>query len=155
MLTGKMVRVRYARDRLIPVYLDVADPQALQLAGQLIALFAGAIGQPRGQIEAEADELFGDLPNPQIYQGLAKLLEDRCDFETLPGHPPEELREAVFTAAAARRANPDVLFDRDAVLDEVAGRRGIDRAAVETGLFADLKSEQRLVRFRETTPERL
>jgi len=65
------------------------------LQRQLIALFTASIGQPRGQLEAEAEEAFGDLMQPQIYQGLAKLLEDRCDFEALPGHPPEELREAV------------------------------------------------------------
>src|SRR5947209_4743249 len=149
MLTGKMVRVRYASDRLIPLYLDTANPEALELAAQLIALFAESIGQSRGQIEAEADEAFGDLPQPQIYQGLAKLLEDRCDFETLPGHPPEALREAVFTAATAHRAKvreePGTQFQRDAVLDEVAAALGLERAAVETGLFADLKSEQRLV----------
>jgi uncharacterized protein len=159
LLTGKMVRVRYARDRLIPWYLDVADAQWLQLAEQLIELFRGLIGATRGQLEAEADELFGDLPQPQIYQGLAKLLEDRCDFETLPGHPPEALRDAVFQAATAHRRRlaeePGARFDRDRVLQEVAEQLTLERAAVEAGLFADLKSEQRLVRFQDTTPERL
>jgi predicted nuclease of restriction endonuclease-like RecB superfamily len=159
MLTGKMIRVRYARDRLIPLYLDTANADALELAEQLIALFAESIGQPRGQIEAEAEEAFGDLPQPQIYQGLAKLLEDRCEFETLPGHPPDALREAVFTAATAHRGRvreePGAHFQREAVLDEVAAQLGLDRTAVETGLFADLKSEQRLVRFAEITPTRL
>src|SRR3979411_3275304 len=96
MLTGKLIRVRYSRDRLIPLYLDVEDPQGILLAAHLIALFAASIGQARGQLEAEAEEAFGDLMQPQIYQGFAKLLEDRCDFEALPGHPPEELSEAVF-----------------------------------------------------------
>ena len=159
MLTGKMVRVRYVRDRLVPAYLDTDNPQWQQVAQQLIALFGAMIGQPREQLEAEADELFGDLPQPQIYQGLAKLLEDRCDFETPPGHPPQELREAVFRAATAHRnqvrEQPGAVFDRTVVLDEVAGRLGLDRPAVEAGLFADLKGAQRLVRFRETTPGRL
>ena len=159
MLTGKMVRVRYVRDRLVPAYLDTDDPQWQQVAQQLIALFGAMIGQPREQLEAEADELFGDLPQPQIYQGLAKLLEDRCDFETPPGHPPEELREAVFQAATAHRTRtreePGATFQREAELDEVGGRLNLDRTAIETGLFADLKSAQRLVRFRETTPRRL
>ena len=159
MLTGKMVRVRYSRDRLIPAYLDVHDPQWQDVAEQLISLFGGMIGQSREQLEAEADELFGDLPQPQIYQGLAKLLEDRCDFETPPGHPPEELREAVFQAATAHRTRtreePGATFQREAVLDDVAGRLDLDRTTIEAGLFADLKSAQRLVRFRETTPQRL
>jgi predicted nuclease of restriction endonuclease-like RecB superfamily len=159
MLTGKLVRVRYARDRLIPVYLDVDEQENVLLAEQLIALFAASIGQSRGQLEAEAEEAFGDLPQPQVYQGLAKLLEDRSDFETPPGHPPEELREAVFGAATAHRAKvreeAGAPFDRETVLAEVAGRLGLDRTAVEAGLFADLKSEQRLVRCEETTARRL
>jgi hypothetical protein len=61
MLTGKLIRVRYSRDRLIPVYLDVDDAQVVLLAEQLIALFAASIGQARGQLEAETEEAFGDL----------------------------------------------------------------------------------------------
>jgi predicted nuclease of restriction endonuclease-like RecB superfamily len=159
MLTGKMIRVRYARDRLIPLYLDLADAPSLQLAEQLIALFAASIGQSRGQLEVEAEDAFGDLPQPQIYQGLTKLLEDRSDFETPPGHPPEELRDAVFSAATAHRAQLGAesggTFQRERVLNEVAGRLGLEPAAVEAGLFADLKSEQRLMRFEEITPRRL
>ena len=159
MLTGKMVRIRYARDRLVPLYLDVRNPQWHDVGEQLIALFNAMIGQSREQLETEADERFGDLPQPQIYQGLAKLLEDRCDFETRRGRPPEELREAVFQAATAHRTRireePGAMFQRDAVLDDVAGRLGLSREAIEAGLFADLKSAQRLVRFRATTAERL
>jgi uncharacterized protein len=159
MLTGKMVRVRYARDRLIPAYINVEDSAAVQLAEQLITLFGAMVGQSRGQLEAEAEELFGDLPQPQVYQGLAKLLEDRCDFEAPPGRPPEELREAVFGAATAHRGKvreeAGAQFNRDAVLDEVAVALGLERSAVEMGLFADLKSEQRLVRAEETTAQRL
>jgi predicted nuclease of restriction endonuclease-like RecB superfamily len=154
MLTGKMVRVRFARDRLIPLYLDVGDAQWLQVAEQLIELFRGMAGQTRGQLDAEVGELFGDLPQPQIHQGLAKLLEDRCDFEVLPGHPPEQLREAVFLAATAARKS-DTPFDRTAVLRGVAEQLKLDVPAVEAGLFADLKSEQRLVAFKDTTPRRL
>src|SRR5262245_32985997 len=139
MLTGKMVRVRYVRDRLVPAYLDTADPQWLDLAGQLIELLRASVGRTRGRLEADADEAFGDLPQPQLPQGLAKLLEDRCDFEAPPGHPPEELREAVFAAATRHRARaleePGARFDRGPVLDEVAAGLGLDRAAVEAGLF--------------------
>jgi predicted nuclease of restriction endonuclease-like RecB superfamily len=47
------------------------------------------------------------------------------------------------------------VFDRTAVLNEVAAPLGLTPEQVETGLFADLKSEQRLSRFKDTTPERL
>src|SRR4051794_6010699 len=103
MLTGKMVRVRYARDHIIPQYLEPADPQWLQVAEQLLGIFRASNGTTRGQLEEEIEELFGDLPQPLIHTGMAKLLEDRCEFEVQANLPPEEVREAVFLAAARQR----------------------------------------------------
>ena len=103
MLTGKMVRVRYARDQIVPQYVDAANAQWLQVAEQLLGIFRASNGSTRGQLDEEIDDLFGDLPTPQIHQGLAKLLEDRCEFETQSSVPPDEVREAVFLAAARRR----------------------------------------------------
>jgi predicted nuclease of restriction endonuclease-like RecB superfamily len=75
------------------------------------------------------------------------------------GHPPEQLRAAVFAAAARQRlaADGDVAapFDRDAVLRQVGAELGLAPEEVDKGLFADLKSEQRLVSFEDLSPERL
>jgi predicted nuclease of restriction endonuclease-like RecB superfamily len=160
MLTGKMVRVRYARDRIVPSYLDVTDPAWLETAERLLALFRGQEGRSRGELEADVADTFGDDPTQLIHQGLAKLLEDRCEFEVVSGHPPAELREAVFRAAAAQRQEAGAVevgarFDRQAVLGKVAATLGLEPAVVEQGLFADLKSEQRLTRFKDITAERL
>jgi predicted nuclease of restriction endonuclease-like RecB superfamily len=152
MLTGKLVRVRFARDRIVPSYLDTADPVWQEVAGRLLELFRGAQGKPRGTLEEELEETYGNDPSQFVHQGLAKLLEDRCEFETVSGHPPAELREAVFRTAARHRQSG---FDRGAVLQEVAGLLGLTGEAVEQGLFADLKSEQRLGYFEDTTAERL
>ena len=46
-------------------------------------------------------------------------------------------------------------FDRDAVLREVAATLNLTPEVVVQSLFADLKSEQRLTRFEDITPERL
>ncbi len=173
MLTGKMVRVRHARDRLIPYYLDVESETWLEVAGALLEIFRGKEGTPRGEIEAEVEETFGSDPGQLVHQGLIKLLEDRCDFEVVSGHPPEELREAVFRTAALHRAvlgtgsavlsggrePPEPLappkFDRDLVVKQVADALGLEVAQVEAGLFADLRTEQRLIRFRDITPKHL
>ena len=95
-----------------------------------------------------------------VYRGLAKLLEDRCDFEVEAGLPPEQIRDAAFRAAAAIRqaAGDDVMptrVDRAAVLAQIGTELGLTAAQVDQGLFADLKSEQRLMRFEDTTAERL
>ncbi len=178
MLTGKMVRVRFSRDRIVPVYLDVKELRWLELAEELLQIYRSADQATRGELEAELREAFDALPNQLVHQGLAKLLEDRCQFEVVSGHPPDELRELVFGAAtegrekAPRRTKKDAedipgsplsdglsslvgIFDREAILQEVADKLGLEKEAVEKGLFADLKSEQRLVQFEDTTPERL
>src|SRR6516162_3662877 len=182
MLTGKMVAVRYARDRIIPRYIDVSDPGWREVAERLLTLFRGQEGRTRGELEEERSELFGNDPGQLVHQGLAKLLEDRCEFEVVSGRPPEEVREVVFRAAALARqtregeapaepAAPALVsgsagaspshsplvppFDRPAVLRSAAGELGFSIEAVDQSLFADLKSEQRLVRFKDTTAERL
>lgn len=162
MLTGKMVSVRYARDRIIPRYIDVNDPGWLEVAERLLSLFRGQEGRTRGELEEEQSELFGDDPSQLIHQGLAKLLEDRCEFEVVSDHPPEAIRAAVFRAAARQRLAPlpaeemtEARFDRDAVLREAANELSLTPEIIEQGLFADLKTEQRLVHFKDISAEHL
>jgi predicted nuclease of restriction endonuclease-like RecB superfamily len=157
MLTGKMLRVRYARDRIVPHYLDVHDPGWLEVAERLLELFRGQEGRTRGELEQDLVEAFGDDPGQLVHQGLAKLLEDRCEFEVISGHPPEQIRAAVFRVAArARQADAlpaGLAFDRGAVLGQAAAELGLAPEMVEQGLFADLKSEQKLAHFEDISPE--
>src|SRR5262249_18512777 len=159
MLTGKLLRVRYARDRINPLYLDVTDPEWLETAERLLTLFRGQEGRTRGELEEDQREAFGESTTQLVHQGLAKLLEDRCEFEVVSGHPPEQLREAVFRAATVQRKRlasgevPRHSFDRTAILGEVATALGMTTDDVDVGLFADLKSEQRLNKFRDISPE--
>ncbi|HZZ78399.1 MAG TPA: DUF790 family protein [Gemmataceae bacterium] len=159
MLTGKLVRVRFARDQIIAQYLDANDPEWLQVADEMLGVFRTSSGASRGQLEAAIEELFGDLPQPLIHNGLAKLLEDRCEFEVQSSLPPDEVRDAVFLSAARQRqATLEQLgqtFARTDILQAVATQMNAELAQVEASLFADLKSEQRLTQFRDTTPERL
>ncbi len=157
MLVSKQVRVRYARDKIAPLYLDVEDAAWLEVADRLIELFRGAERKTRGELEQDLEEAFGDDPTQLVPQGLAKLLEDRCEFAVDAAQPPEELREAVFRAAAQRKQTADVAatFDRDVVLREVATALNTTPEVVVQSLFADLKSEQRLTCFEDITPERL
>src|SRR5439155_11311510 len=165
----KLVRVRYARDRIIPHYVDTSDPTLLGVAERLVEVFRTHVGQTRGGLEETLRETFGDDPAQLLHQGLAKLLEDRCTFEIVSGQPPEQIREAVFRTAAAHRAagrgstSPSTdaglpslpHFDRSAVLQEVADTLGLTPQDVDQALFADLKSEQRLIRYKEISAERL
>src|SRR5919201_1994402 len=103
MLTGKLVRVRHSHSRIVPRYLDAADASWHEASERLLEVFRGRTGSRRGELEEEVRELFGSSPDQLVYRGLAKLLEDRCEFAVVSGHPPEELRERSFAAAAEAR----------------------------------------------------
>src|SRR5436305_11752608 len=134
MLTSTLVRVKIAKNRLLPRYVDPHDPATLEIAEQLLEVFRHLRGETRGELEADLRDTVGDSPGQLVHQGLAKLLEDRCEFEVVSGHPPDELRELVFRAAAeSRRTNP-AGFDRAAILGTVAGALGMAPPAIESGL---------------------
>jgi predicted nuclease of restriction endonuclease-like RecB superfamily len=159
MLTGKLVRVRYARDRILPYYLDARDEELLLAAEQLLELYRATEGRTRGELEELIEQTFGDDAS-LVHQGLAKLLEDRCEFEVVSGHPPEAVRDLVFRTATLQRLYPgegqaSAAFDRQAVLDQAAGVLGMGVEEVERCLFADLKSEQKLIRFKDVSAEHL
>jgi uncharacterized protein len=160
MLTGKLVRVRYARTKLLPLYVDPADPGLIELAEQMLLAYRNSPGRTRGEIAEELSDLIPEGPRGLLPAGLAKLLEDRCEFEVAADHPPEALREAVFRAAAAGRAEAaekGVPFDRTAVLKEVAEGLSLTLTPeqIERSLFADLKDEQRVQTFDDISAERL
>src|SRR5204863_2656258 len=90
-------------DRVIPQYLDASDRNWLEAADRLLELFRTQQGRTRGCVEEDLRELLGNDPAQLVHRGLAKLLEDRCEFEVIPGHPPEKIRDEVFRIAAARR----------------------------------------------------
>ncbi|MBY0230083.1 MAG: DUF790 family protein, partial [Gemmataceae bacterium] len=161
MLTGTQVRVRYARDRIVPYFIDPHDPEWLAVAESLLLLFRGMDGKTRGELEQELDDLFGEEAGTLVQQGLAKLLEDRCGFQTEAGHPPEELRKEVFRAAVEMRTapppegQPAPPFDREEVLRRVALKLSLAPEQIGQGLYADLKSEQRLISFDDLSAEHL
>lgn len=153
MLPSNLVRVRQARSRLVPQYLDPSSAAWRDIAEQLLEMFRGQTGRTRGELEDDLEELIGNHPGQLVFHGLAKLLEDRCEFEIVSSHPPDEIRERVFLLAAAqRKAGP---FDRAAALAQVGSELGLSPEAVEQGLYADLKSEQRVIKFEDTTVTRL
>src|SRR5580698_4487398 len=149
MLTGKLVRVRYARNKLVPLYVEASDPGLQAFAEQILLVYRSSVGRTRGEIAEELSDLIPEGPRGLLPAGLAKLLEDRCEFEVASDHPPDELREAAFKAAAIHRAESaksGVPFERNTVLNEVAGSLSLALSPeqIERSLFADLKDEQRV-----------
>lgn len=167
MLTGNLVRVRISRGRVIPLYLRRDDPAWLEVAESLLLVFREGAGMTRGQIAAEIDEMVGEGAATLAHRGLAKVLEDRAEFEVVADVPPEELRRRVFAAAAAHRrelhdqartgagAGHRLPFRRDEVLAAAAAELGLDPARAAATLFADLKDENRMLAFADLSAQRL
>ncbi len=153
MLTGNLVRVRFSKQRVVPLYLDRADPQWLEVAESLLLIFREGVGRSRGEIESEIDELVGEGMATLAHRGLAKILEDRAEFEVVADIPPESLREKVFAAAAEHRkalrdsGQARSPFRREAVLEAVAKSLDLQAEQVAAALFADLRDENRLLSF--------
>ena len=160
MLTGNLVRVRTSKSRVVPLYLNRDDPTWREVAESLLLIFREGVGTTRGEIEGEIDQMLGDDPKTLAHRGLAKVLEDRAEFEMVADVPPDELRLKVFSAAAAERIRLKAegrreLFRRDTVLAAVAAEVGMEPGTLAASLFADLKDEARMLKFADLSAERL
>jgi len=154
MLTGKLVRVRASKDRLIPQYIDPLDPKLADIAGRMLDMYRTFAGRTRTEVEDEMREAFGDNPTHLVEQGLTKLLEDRCEFEVDSEIDPADVRDKAFLLAARTRQAGES-FNRAAILERVASELSTTTESLDRGLFADLKSEQRLMSFEDCTVEQL
>jgi hypothetical protein len=158
MLTGKLVRVRHARNKLVPMYLNPHDDHWRAVAEQLLFVYRDAPGHTRGEIEEELANYISSGPTQLVHQGLAKLLADRCEFEVASELPPPDVREAAFRLAAVHRqlaAKTGVAFDRTAVISQAAEELNQSVEQIELALFADLADEQRVLKFADITAEQL
>ncbi len=158
MLTGKQVRVRVVKTKILPQYIHADNRDWVSVAEQLLFAYRDAPGRTRGEIEDEVANLVGDGPTQLVHQGLAKLLEDRCEFEVAADFPPDQIRDTVFQVSSRVRtetAKAGVPFDRAAVLTEAAAELDLTAAQLDAGLFADLKDEQRVITFDDCTPTQL
>ncbi len=156
MLTVDLVRARRKDGRLLPAYLrGAAAARLLPVARFYAEAHARLVGEKRDHVEAVLATLEVPARDRVAALGLRKVIEDRCEFEVEAAADPEELRHDVFWAAAAAHRALDVRaeLDREAVLAEVAARRGTTVEAIEAGLYADLRGSEILKRVEPISPE--
>jgi predicted nuclease of restriction endonuclease-like RecB superfamily len=161
MLTGNLVRVKVSKERVTPRYLDRGQSYWLEVAESLLLVFRESVGRTRGEIEAEMDALYGEGGTATLaHRGLAKVLEDRGEFEVVADRPPEEIRRLIFQAAAEHRLalkaeGRRTTFRRDAVLERVTRETALTVDQLDSLLFADLKDENRMSRFHDLSARAL
>jgi predicted nuclease of restriction endonuclease-like RecB superfamily len=157
-LTADLVNARRRGNELRLVELDdAARARAVALAARLLAVVTAHVGRTQGELALALDAIDVAPGEYKLKDGLAKLIEDRCELEAPAGPEPEELRRAVFERAAVRRASLDDggRLDRAALLAEVAAERAIPPDVIEQALFGDLRGAQIVARFDPMGPETL
>lgn len=147
MLTSDLVFARRRRDHLEVIPLAAAEQRRLyDVAGAYVEAAAEHVGKTREALETAWAQVPHQATDYRRLRGLQKLLLDRCRFETVDREVAAHRREVLFARAAeARRALSDGGWCRASVLAEVAASLNCEVAALESNLFADLKSNHRLV----------
>jgi len=158
MLTADLARSRTDGDTVTPLFVDPADERYQQTAAELIDIFTDHLGEPKGELEATIDELTIADTDYKIVQGLAKLLEDECEFDVVAPVDPQEIRRRLFEKAndSYPVVRQPTLGDDTQPLDissNVADRLGISLEECYKGMYADLDENKRLVRFGNQTIE--
>jgi len=116
-------------------------------------LLEDGVGLRREELESALAGVDVSVRDRVLAQGLRKLLDDRCSWEMQTELDPELVRQEVFADAARshRGASGPDAFDRDAVLRGAAERLSSTPEAVEAALYADLRQNEVLASFDDST----
>ena len=152
MLTADLARSRTHEGTITPLLIDTNEQQYQETAARLIQIFEEHLGEPKGELEDTIDQLTIADTDYKIVQGLAKLLKDECEFETVAPINPREIRQELFA-----KANDSYPIVRQPTLGEdtqklevyssVADQLGLTLEECYRGMYADLEENKRLVRF--------
>jgi predicted nuclease of restriction endonuclease-like RecB superfamily len=157
-LTANLARSRTTDETVTPLFIDPGEERYRETARELIRLFQEHLGEPKGDLEAAIDELTVEDTDYKIVQGLAKLLNDECEFEMAAPIEPREIRLGLFEKANERYPivrQPTLGDDTQKleVYSAVADGLGISLEECYRGMYADLEDNKRLVRIGTRTDE--
>jgi predicted nuclease of restriction endonuclease-like RecB superfamily len=150
-LTADLVNARRRGGDLCIVALDAAGRRrAAALAEKLVATTSAFVGSAREELIGALEAIDVGPREHRLRDGLVKLIEDRCEFDASDAADPPGTRREVFSLASAARAclPPGAVLACDAILAQVAARRGSSAEAIERALFADLRGAHVLTAFR-------
>ncbi len=158
MLTADLVRAtRRAGELKLSPLSGKIRARALELSELLLETALSHVGRTRDELKEAITMLHAEAGNRKLIDGLAKLVDDACEFGLELDVSPVELRTAVFEAAtaAARALPPGAAFDRLGVLRAVAAQHDLTVEHLEGALFADLKGAHVLSRVEALTASSL
>lgn len=149
MLTADLAISFQRGDKVHPRRME-PDETSLQIAEDLIGIFAEQLQHRRSELDAELNEYVGTGTDYRIIRGLIKLLLDVCEFETGGAIDPAELRQKLFLKA--KEHHPLTPAIRQQLIAELAAEMAVEPAMIADGLYADLSDNQRLISFEAPTP---
>ncbi len=149
MLTADLAISFQRGDKVTPRRME-PDAGSLQIAEDLICIFAEQLQHRRSELDAELNEYVGTGTDYRIIRGLIKLLLDGCEFETGGAIEPAELRQRLFLKA--KHHHPVTPAIRQQLIAELAAELAVESETISDGLFADLSDNQRLISFEAPTP---
>ncbi len=158
MLTADLVNARRRGNELRLTPLDAfGRASAVTIAERLIEAAALHVGRTREDLLGALSVVDVGAREHRLKDGLVKLIEDRCEFDSAGDVDPQDIRRDVFARASAARAALEATdrFDRSTVISEVARERGASEDAIERALFADLRGAQVLAAFDALSAETL
>jgi predicted nuclease of restriction endonuclease-like RecB superfamily len=152
MLTANLARSRTRSGTIAPLFINPDAHQYQETAHELIQIFEEHMGESKGELEETINQLTIADTDYKVVQGLAKLLKDECEFESVAPVEPCEIRQRLF-----EKANDSYPIVRQPTLGEdtqklevytaVADQLGISLEECYRGMYADLEENKRLVRF--------
>jgi hypothetical protein len=154
MLTSDLVQTQIQDGAVEPEYVDPDGERTLEQAAQLVEIFESHADAPQGEIDEKVDQITGYGTDYKVWRGLAKLLYDRSEFETVAPADPVEIRRRVFEVAEATDGTKDADW-RAEVLAEAAEAFEATADRLSETLYADLDERQRLVDFESIEPVEL
>lgn len=158
MIGPDLVRARRRGDTLCLQELKASERQrARELTAELLELARSQVGEALEEVEQVLSAVDRDAREEKLFAGLRKLVLDECVFGTPIAGDAAAVRRDLFVLAAAMRADlePGERLDRALVLEQSANALGVTAAALEQGMFSDLKGAQQLLEVREVTAEEL
>ena len=149
---------RYWGESIQPKRLPI-KAEWIAIAADLIALFQAHQGKPQGQLNQQLQVLEGEDTDYRIKRGLAHILRSSFStFEIVSPLDPQDLRQRVFSLAAASPPSPAAAQRH---LETLAAQlsqelnKDVEPIHIQQGLYADLKENRILTQFEAPTPEAL
>ena len=154
MLTSDLVLVRRRKGELtLPELNGKSGDEVRHWAEQVLDAAGGCVGLPR-QHYASLVKVMGETQqHRKLARGLAKLVEDACDFDEANLEDSAAIRRELFVRATEVRRSSPAEWNRNSIVQQLCAERGWTPDGLEGRLYADLPGAQRLLRVPDWTPE--